>query len=150
MDFKFTVPLTHKVLTHKLSTGVWHQKSCCNFALYTLVKQIRLERKYQNLYQKVPTSPLPEPNEDMQVIKILACIVSVVSAFKGSKRFCYVESITEIGLFPCSLLLAVIFSTSELPGFLMEMKNLSASDCDCLPDCDLMEFQYTVSTTDLM
>ena len=45
---------------------------------------------------------------------------------------------------------AVIFSTRELPGFLIEMKNLSKSDCDCLPDCHLMDFQYTVSTTDLM
>ena len=32
-------------------------------------RQIELKSKYQNLYEKVPTATVPEPNEDMQVFK---------------------------------------------------------------------------------
>ena len=70
---------------------------------------------------------------------------SAICAFRNSKMLKFGFSILVCGTY-----YAVIFSTRELPGFLSEMKNLSKSDCDCLPDCHLMDFQYTVSTTDLM
>ena len=43
-----------------------------------------------------------------------------------------------------------IFSVRKAQEFLGEMSKTTESDCDCLPDCDLMDLQYSLSTTDLM
>ena len=41
-------------------------------------------------------------------------------------------------------------SASKAQEFLRRMSNTTESDCDCLPDCELMDLQYSVTTTSLM
>ena len=41
-------------------------------------------------------------------------------------------------------------SASEGQEFLASMSKTTESDCDCLPDCDLLDLQYSVSSADLM
>ena len=41
-------------------------------------------------------------------------------------------------------------SVSKAQEFLRQMSNTTESDCDCLPDCELMDLQYSVTTTNLM
>ena len=41
-------------------------------------------------------------------------------------------------------------SASKAQEFLRQMSSTVESDCDCLPDCELMDLQYSVSTTNLM
>ena len=43
-----------------------------------------------------------------------------------------------------------IVSASEGQEFLAAMGKTTESDCDCLPDCDLLDLQYSVSSADLM
>ena len=43
-----------------------------------------------------------------------------------------------------------VLSVSKGQKFLREMKNTSTSKCNCLPDCELMDLQHSVSTTNLM
>ena len=41
-------------------------------------------------------------------------------------------------------------STSETHLFLKAMTEVSASECDCLPDCELTEFQYSHSAAEIL
>ena len=41
-------------------------------------------------------------------------------------------------------------SVRKAHKFLRQMRNTTESGCDCLPDCDLMDLQYSVTTTNLM
>ena len=41
-------------------------------------------------------------------------------------------------------------SLEETPKFLRAMRNVSATQCDCLPDCESTNFQYSVSTNNFM
>ena len=41
-------------------------------------------------------------------------------------------------------------SASKAQEFLRQMSNTTEADCDCLPDCELMDLQYSVTTTNLM
>ena len=44
----------------------------------------------------------------------------------------------------------IYLSASEGQEFLAAMSKTTESDCDCLPDCDLLDLQYSVSSADLM
>ena len=44
----------------------------------------------------------------------------------------------------------LFFSSKETQWFLKKMNSMSESDCDCLPDCELTEFQHSHSITNLM
>ena len=44
----------------------------------------------------------------------------------------------------------IFLSASEGQEFLASMSKTTESDCDCLPDCDLLDLQYSVSSADLM
>ena len=44
----------------------------------------------------------------------------------------------------------IYLSASEGQEFLASMSKTTESDCDCLPDCDLLDLQYSVSSADLM
>ena len=44
----------------------------------------------------------------------------------------------------------IYLSASEGQEFLAAMGKITESDCDCLPDCDLLDLQYSVSSADLM
>ena len=46
--------------------------------------------------------------------------------------------------------LEIYLSASEGQEFLASMSKTTESDCDCLPDCDLLDLQYSVSSADLM
>ena len=41
-------------------------------------------------------------------------------------------------------------SLEETPKFLRAMRNVSATQCDCLPDCEFTTFQYSVSSNNFM
>ena len=41
-------------------------------------------------------------------------------------------------------------SLEETPKFLRAMRNVSATQCNCLPDCESTTFQYSVSTNNFM
>ena len=41
-------------------------------------------------------------------------------------------------------------SLEETPKFLRAMRNVSATQCDCLPDCESTTFQYSVSSNNFM
>ena len=41
-------------------------------------------------------------------------------------------------------------SASKAQDFLRQMSNTTESDCDCLPDCELVDLQYSVTTNNLM
>ena len=41
-------------------------------------------------------------------------------------------------------------STNETRWFLADMADISESECDCLPDCELTEFQFSHGAVDLM
>ena len=48
------------------------------------------------------------------------------------------------------ILWKLFLSASKGQEFLRQMSNTTELDCDCLPDCELMDLQYSVSTTNLM
>ena len=48
------------------------------------------------------------------------------------------------------LMSSIQHSAIEAHEFLKAMANVSESECDCLPDCDMTKFHYTHSTADLM
>ena len=43
-----------------------------------------------------------------------------------------------------------LLSVSKAQEFLRRMSNTTEADCDCLPDCELMDLQYSVTSTNLM
>ena len=43
-----------------------------------------------------------------------------------------------------------IFSAKMTQNFLREMRTVSGSNCDCLPDCELTDLLHSVTTTNFM
>ena len=66
--------------------------------------------------------------------------LQVLQSFFIEQRDEMVTSITEKSF----------LSASKAQEFLRQMSNTAESDCDCLPDCELMDLQYSVSTTNFM
>ena len=112
------------VLSKKLSRL---HTACPGICLFDL--QQSKDRKYLMSSTKVSAESSREPFKDMQVLKYLPCHLMSCQ---------------------CTLYNTLFFSSKETQWFLKKMNNVSESDCDCLPDCELTEFQHSHSITNLM
>ena len=121
-----------KVFALQLSIGVWNQGGSSNIRLPAMVC-IALIRKMQLNCISYIKVPAPESGWRQRCLQVLQFVLI-------EQRDEMVTSITE----------KPFLSASKAQEFLRQMSSTAESDCDCLPDCELMDLQYSVSTTNLM
>ena len=128
-SFRAPIPYS-KVFPFYLSIGVWNQGSSNNIRLPTMVCRIRPEHKksvqcilYKGIYPRT-----------LRTHKVHA----------GASIFVQRNTNAKPVLQNCFL------SASQAQVFLRQMSKTTESNCNCLPDCELMDLQYSVTTTNFM
>ena len=130
-----------QVFRHQLSVWMWTGKGPLSVRVCTMV--MSLFKEDMNWYFLPRYLPRPE-NSDKKTCRSLQ-LRTIWDLF-----FSRIIWHREVQNPEVHVSFTLTPSTNETHWFLKAMTEVSASECDCLPDCELTEFHYTHSAAEFL